>query len=87
MSNIQFSDIQITKALHEAVKGCIESAEMTEQDFIHMAVAYAVGNIISRKPLEKLDREKFALLFENIQHEQKRKLIGNKMISKDLTIT
>ena len=86
MSNIQFSDIQITKALHEAVKGCSEITKMPEQDFIHMAIAYAVGTITSRESREGMDREKFTLFFQNIQHEQERKFIGNKMISKNLTI-
>ena len=82
----KFSNIQITEATHEAVKGCAELRKMTEQDFIHMAIAYAVGNIIERESLERLNREKFTLLFQNIQHEQERKFIGNKMISKNLTI-
>ena len=72
MSNIQFSDIQLTKALHEAAKGCAEIIKMSEQDFIHMSIAYAVGNITSRESIRGLDIEKFTLLFQNIQNEQER---------------
>ena len=46
---IEFSNIQITKATHEAVKGCAELGEMTEQDFIHRALAFCIGQILSKE--------------------------------------
>ena len=46
MSNIEFSSVKITKALHEAVKGVSVFLDKSEQDFIHSVLAFEVGKII-----------------------------------------
>ena len=48
-NNIEFSSVQITKALDEACKGCAEIMEISDQDFIHMILARSIGEIISKK--------------------------------------
>ena len=142
-NNIEFSSVQITKALDEACKGCAEIMEISDQDFIHMILARSIGEIISKHfeyiilrgksveddvellrkyisirndggkvilinsgnswnfkniskamdivkdelaALDKEDMGKFDLLFKNAQYEQERRLIGDQMISDDLTI-
>ena len=142
-NNIEFSSVQITKALDEACKGCAEIMEISDQDFLHMTLARSIGEIISKHfefiilrgesikedvellrkyiflrkgggkvilinsgnswnfkniskamdivedefvGLGKNDMGKFDLLFKNAQYEQERRLIGDQMISDDLTI-
>ncbi len=43
MSNIEFSSVGITKALHKAVKGAAELRDQSEEGFIHQALAFFVG--------------------------------------------
>ena len=49
MSNVEFSNVQITKALHEAAKGCAEIKNISEQDFIHRTLAFQIGEILSEE--------------------------------------
>ena len=49
MSNIEFSSVGITKALHEAVKGAAELRDQSEEDFIHQVLAFFVGQTMLNK--------------------------------------
>lgn len=48
-NNIEYNSIRVTKALREAIKGAAELAEMSEEDFIHKALAQKVGEVIAKK--------------------------------------
>ena len=46
MSSVEFSSVEITKALHGGIKGASEILGKSEQDFIHSALALAVGKVV-----------------------------------------
>lgn len=46
MSNVEFSSVEITKALHGGIKGASKILGESEQDFIHSTLAFAVGKVV-----------------------------------------